>query len=733
MIRPLHRWAGLVLALLVSVTALSGAVLSLYPAAEAVSTPATPVTDVGSFVAQVQNVVPGLEQIRRAPSGRITAYAYDDGTASQWVIDPANGTILAPLVRSPVESWFVDMHRAFFAGDAGRIAVALVSLFMVILSVSGFLLAARRMGGWRRLFGPLKGPLPQRLHLEIARAAGIGLLLSALTGLWLFAGYTGLVPHGGALPALPPVSGVGGVSPAMLTALKEIQLADLRALTLPRIGDLRDVFTIETTAGIGYVDQGSGALLAWAGKTRLDRVSDTIQMLHKGEGAAWLGMVLGLCALSVPVLSLTGWLLQSGRSLLPRGRKVRVTAEEADTILLVGSEGGTTWGFADSLRKALTGTGSATHVAAMSDFAPERYLRATRILIFAATSGDGDAPASARGFLNRLDALPRPPAAPVAILGFGDSAFPRFCAFTEQVRSAVRAAGRREMMPLGRVDRQSHEDFARWGATLAEALGVALPLDGEAAETRGVLLPLLSRRDYGEAVQAPTAILRFALPRCSFWARLTGRGFARFQAGDLIGVIPEGDTVPRYYSLASGSTDGFIEICVRRHPGDLCSGQLTALEPGETIRAFLRRNAGFHPVEDKAPLILIGAGTGIGPLAGFARANTARRPMHLYFGARDRSSDLLYGEDLHRWQKEGKLSSVVTAFSRSVDRSYVQDALRRDADALRRRIADGARIMVCGGRDMAAGVAAALEDILAPSNLGPIALKAQGRYVEDVY
>jgi sulfite reductase (NADPH) flavoprotein alpha-component len=49
-----------------------------------------------------------------------------------------------------------------------------------------------------------------------------------------------------------------------------------------------------------------------------------------------------------------------------------------------------------------------------------------------------------------------------------------------------------------------------------------------------------------------------------------------------------------------------------------------------------------------------------------------------------------------------------------------------------RMVREGARVMVCGGRDMAAGVSAALADILAPIGLTP-ALLAEGRYVEDVF
>ncbi len=57
-------------------------------------------------------------------------------------------------------------------------------------------------------------------------------------------------------------------------------------------------------------------------------------------------------------------------------------------------------------------------------------------------------------------------------------------------------------------------------------------------------------------MQAPTAILRFTLPRATLWQRLTLAGFARFTAGDLIGVLPQGGSVPRLYSLASGRRDG---------------------------------------------------------------------------------------------------------------------------------------------------------------------------------
>jgi sulfite reductase (NADPH) flavoprotein alpha-component len=149
--------------------------------------------------------------------------------------------------------------------------------------------------------------------------------------------------------------------------------------------------------------------------------------------------------------------------------------------------------------------------------------------------------------------------------------------------------------------------------------------------------------------------------------------------------------------------------------------------------AFVRHNPAFRAGSEGAPLILIGAGSGIGPLAGFIRGNAQRRPVHLFFGMRHPASDFLYNEELSHWQREGRLTRLTTAASRIEHAQYVQDALRAEARELARLLHQGARVMVCGGRDMAEGVADALADILGHLGLTPSMLKAEGRYVEDVY
>lgn len=735
MLRALHRWPGLLAMLLLVLLSLSGAALSVFPAVDGWSAPqAQAGLNLADLASRIKAQHPAVEQIKRAPSGRITAYWFDGDVAAAAVIDPATGAEVASADPSPVQRWLTNLHRSLFLEDGGRIVMALGAAAMLVLSLSGVFLVARRAGGWRHWFSGLKGPLAGRLHVEIARIAVAGLVLSSATALWMTASTFGLLPDQPAALSMPAeVSGRDGRPVASMEALRSIPVSSLRELSFPAEGDPTDVFTLTTDHGTGYVDQGTGSLLAWQELGAWQRVSETIYMLHTGQGAAALGLLLGLLALGVPAMGATGvfvWL--AARRGRPRLQKNAPLAK-ADIVLLVGSEGGSTWGFAASLHKALREAGHNVHAAALAGFDAARLSHARRVIVLAATYGNGDEPASARGFLARLEAMDMPPVPPLAVLGFGDSSFASYCGYAERISATAARKGWRQFLDFATVDRQSAQDFARWGADLGAALGVPVTLSHQAERLATTELTLLSRRDYGADVQAPSSILRFQLPRLSLWQRLTGSGFARFEAGDLIGIIPVGSGIPRFYSLASGARDGFIEIVVRRQPGGLCSGQLTALEPGQNAIAFLKSNPAFRTGEGDAPVILIGAGSGIGPLAGFIRANAAKRAMHLFFGMRHAASDFLYGEEIDTWHAQGRLASLVTTASRGKRPHYVQDALRAEADWVARLINEGARIMVCGGRDMAAGVNEALAQILTPVGLTPASLKAEGRYVEDVY
>ena len=107
--------------------------------------------------------------------------------------------------------------------------------------------------------------------------------------------------------------------------------------------------------------------------------------------------------------------------------------------------------------------------------------------------------------------------------------------------------------------------------------------------------------------------------------------------------------------------------------------------------------------------------------------------MYLYWGGRNPQSDFLYEPELESYLEDRRLTGLNTAFSRTPENAYVQDKIAEDASNVRHMIETGAQILVCGGRDMAAGVKQVINEILIPLGIDVDTLKRDGRYLEDVY
>ena len=739
--RKLHSLLGLLVALLAVVLTISGAILSLDPALERLDStiPADGQINVAMLAGRVAQHYPGVEQIQRSPSGSIIVYYSRDGQTGVDRVDPQSGQGIAPQVVSRFSRWMKDLHRSWLLDTPGRVVSGLIALAMLVLTVSGALLLVKRVGGWRHLADPLRGNLNQRWHTQVGRVVVLGLLLSALTGVYMSAATFALIPDGTQdEPDFPAQVSGGPPAPiATLPALVATDLNNLRELVYPSPGDPSGFYSLSTAQGEGYVDPGSGALLSYLPYGGFRRTYELIYELHTGEGLWWMGLLLGLCALGVPVLSATGTLTWwQRRQSMPRivGNSA---ANSADTIILVGSENNSTWGFANTLHEALRKAGLHIHTAAMNQLATE-YRNAERPFILTSTYGDGDAPSSADQFLARLGNAKVQATTGFAVLGFGDRQFPQFCKFAHDTEAALLAHGWRRLLDIDTIDRQSAQAFTRWGNAVAQLIGQELNLLHTPRRPRTDTFALIERVDYGEKVNAPTSILRFrAVPpqglKGGLMRLFSGNGLPHFEVGDLLGVLPPGSAVPRFYSLASKAGDGFLEICVRKVQGGMCSEFLHGLQAGGRMDAFIQLHPDFRPVAGKAPVILIGSGTGIGPLAGFIRNNTGKHPMYLYWGGRDPASDFLYKPELDTYLADGRLTGLHAAFSRVKDGAYVQDRVLADATQLRQLLEKGGQVLVCGSRAMAKNIVQALDEILAPLNLSVATLKAQGRYREDVF
>src|SRR3546814_2895423 len=97
-----------------------------------------------------------------------------------------------------------------------------------------------------------------------------------------------------------------------------------------------DVCSSDLAQGDGYVDQASGALLSYQAHEAMHNAYEMIYQLHTGEGLWWLGLLLGLGALCVPLMSITGILMWWDRRRSGPNIRNHSTAQTADSVILVG-------------------------------------------------------------------------------------------------------------------------------------------------------------------------------------------------------------------------------------------------------------------------------------------------------------------------------------------------------------------------------------------------------------
>ncbi|MEZ5085279.1 MAG: flavodoxin domain-containing protein [Tessaracoccus sp.] len=213
----------------------------------------------------------------------------------------------------------------------------------------------------------------------------------------------------------------------------------------------------------------------------------------------------------------------------------------------------------------------------------------------------------------------------------------------------------------------------------------------------------------------------------------------------------------RAYSISSSPlhSPGRIHLTVaavrhgsgRAHHG-VCSTFLAdRLGDDDPVGIFLQPNTAFRPpVDDTAPVVMIGPGTGIAPFRGFLQERAARGATGknwLFFGDQHRASDFIYADEIEQYAASGLLTRLDLAFSRDQqEKIYVQTRMREQAAELYSWLEDGGHVYVCGDASrMARDVDRALTDIVAAQRRRGdddaaeyvAALKRDKRYVRDVY
>jgi sulfite reductase (NADPH) flavoprotein alpha-component len=410
------------------------------------------------------------------------------------------------------------------------------------------------------------------------------------------------------------------------------------------------------------------------------------------------------------------------------------------TLIAFASQTGFAAEIASRTARSLEAAGTAVQVASLAELSAPLLREARYALFIVSTTGEGDAPDPATSFVRTvLESTLGLAELRYAVLALGDREYDNFCAFGHRIDRWLRHQGAVALFDVVEVDNGDEGALRHWQHQLS-VLGNSPDLpDWETPRYERWRLRERCLVNPGSAGDP------------CFHIELVPQDTTELEwhAGDVAEIDPrnstwdpEGSRLPhREYSIASLPSDGALHLLVRqmRRPSGelgLGSGWLTAqAAPGDEIAMRIRTNANFRAPVDDRPLILIGNGTGIAGLRALlkARIRAGHRRNWLVFGERNAAHDRFYGSDLERWQLEGSIEQLDLVFSRDQSqRRYVQHRLVERAIELRRWVAEGAAIYVCGSlQGMAPAVDAALREILGTDQLE--ALAGAGRYRRDVY
>jgi sulfite reductase (NADPH) flavoprotein alpha-component len=168
---------------------------------------------------------------------------------------------------------------------------------------------------------------------------------------------------------------------------------------------------------------------------------------------------------------------------------------------------------------------------------------------------------------------------------------------------------------------------------------------------------------------------------------------------------------PRLYSIASslaaGTEEAHLTVAPVRYSlhGEKRGGVASTLladriEPGDTLPVYVQANPHFRLPSNSAPIIMVGAGTGVAPYRAFLQEREATGQegrSWLFFGARNFRSDFLYQAEWQDWLKSGLLGRIDVAFSRDeASKVYVQHRMLERAKDLYAWLEEGAHLYVCG-------------------------------------
>ncbi|QTV06434.1 PepSY domain-containing protein [Faecalibacter bovis] len=653
----------------------------------------------------------------------VTIDAMDEnGNSFQAYINPSTGKKLGEIVpKSDFINWITSLHRSLFLKETGRAIVGVVSFLLLLISISGLILVIKRQQGIKNFFTKVnKDSFSQYFHVVTGRWLLIPIFIIALTGTFIF------------LARLEPLIGkpteVEHQIKENLPAkeLKEIEffqntkLSKVEKIEFPFIpDDEAEPFIVHLRKKTVTINQVNGSIISESIHPYSAIVEKFNIDLHTGRTNVIWAAILGIASLNILFFIWSGFVITIKRTRTKIGKN-KYTANQAEIVLLVGSENGSTLGFANKIHAQFLANGQKSYMAQMNQY--EVYPNAKNIIILTSTYGLGDAPTNAKKFEELVIKNPQKNNISFSVIGFGSIAYSEFCGYAIKVDQLLaKQAWATRLLELKTINDKSPEEFTNWVNAWNEITEIQL------ASTPALYAGKAPRLKNIKVEKVTKTSTEDATFKVIFDSKI------KYQSGDLLAIYPAHDHRERLYSI--GKVDSKMQLIVKLHEFGLGSQFLHNLSENTTIKARIVKNKAFHFPKKASKVIMIANGTGIAPFLGMIDENKNKIETYLYTGLRFNNHISKEYQNFAQKQIQNKqLNEFHFAFSREENRQYVMDLVKRDDDFFAQTLKNGGIIMICGALAMQHDIEKVLEEICQSHlNQSFNDFKTNGQFLTDCY
>lgn len=616
-------------------------------------------------------------------------------------VDPTTGEQLGEVEERPyIYTFATNLHRSLFLKSIGRFFVGLISLLLFLIASTGLVLLAKRQGGFLKLFTKVqKDYFELRYHVILSRYFFIPIIILALTGVYLSTEKFNLLPD----TTIEKQDKVANGTTVAFKNIKEIPffkettLDEVRQVEFPFSTDAEDYYLIALNDREVEVNQQTGAIVRSGEYPFVVLASRLSLVLHTGEGNILWSVILLLASASILFFMYSGFVMT-----LKRRKKGKLIAnmldkDDCEFIILVGSESGTAFDFAQRLYNGLTKVGKKVYMTELNNYTT--YARAKNIVVFTSTYGEGEPPTNARKFRTTFPNISQPNEIVYSVVGFGSLDYPDYCKFAIMVDGQLQAdANFRPLLPLFKINKADFDSFELWMIQWSNQVGFTIPIER----------PII-KKDKRKKIELKVLERTELNIDDTFLLRLKPMNKVQFTSGDLLAIFPNGDDMVRQYSIARIGDE--VLLSIKKHEMGRGSNYLFGLKVGDIIKVAIDINVDFHLPEISQNTILIANGTGIAPFLGMI-AESSNQNINLFWGGRTKASVAIYNSVLEKTMMNRQHVQLHTSFSREANKQYVQDSVLEQKELVIRSIISGGTIMICGSLAMQHNVLDVLEQIL---------------------